>query len=115
MRIAVRVRPGARADRVGGRWQGPRGTALAVSVRARAVDGRANDAVVTVLAAAFDVRRADVTIRSGHRGRDKTVEVSGDQERLGARLAELLAAEPSTGSFRSLGLVPVEDDIERRR
>jgi uncharacterized protein len=93
MRIAVRVRPGARADRVGGRWQGPRGTALAVSVRARAVDGKANDAVVTVLAAAFGLNRADVSIMSGHRGRDKVVELSGHPELITARLAELLAAE----------------------
>jgi uncharacterized protein len=93
MRIAVRVRPGARADRVGGRWPGPQGPALAVSVRARAVEGQANDAVVAVLATAFGLRRADVSIMSGHRGRDKTVELSADPERLSARLVELLAAE----------------------
>jgi uncharacterized protein YggU (UPF0235/DUF167 family) len=94
MRIAVRVRPGGRVDRVGGRWQGPRGPALAVTVRARAVDGRANDAVVAVLAEAFGLRRADVSITSGLRARDKTVELSGDGERLAARLADLLVADP---------------------
>ncbi|GAA5168061.1 hypothetical protein GCM10023321_61620 [Pseudonocardia eucalypti] len=92
MKIAVRVRPGAKADRVGGRWDGPRGGALLVSVRARAVDGRANDAVVGSLAGAFELRRSDVAIVSGHRGRDKVVELDGDPEALRTRLELLLAS-----------------------
>ncbi|MGD9530962.1 DUF167 domain-containing protein [Pseudonocardia sp.] len=89
MKVTVRVRPGARADAVGGRWDGPRGTALLVSVRARAVEGKANAAVVDMLAAAFGVRRGDVAIASGHRGRDKIVELTGDDAALAARLVEL--------------------------
>jgi uncharacterized protein (TIGR00251 family) len=90
VRFAVRVRPGARADSIGGCWAGPRGRALLVAVRARAVDGRANDAVVSALASAFGLRRADVEIVTGHRSRDKTVELTGAGEPLRARLAELL-------------------------
>lgn len=89
MRTAVRVRPGARADEVGGRWDGPRGPALLVAVRARAVEGRANAAVVALLAAAFGVRRGDVEIVAGHHGRDKIVELDGDAPALAARLAAL--------------------------
>jgi uncharacterized protein len=48
VRIEVRVRPGARRDQVGGCWDGPHGPALLVVVRARAVDGRANEAVVAL-------------------------------------------------------------------
>lgn len=88
----MRVRPGARADAVGGRWDGPRGTALLVAVRARAVEGRANSAVTDLLAAAFGLRRADIVIVTGHRGRDKIVEMAGDDVALGARLAALLGA-----------------------
>jgi len=91
MRIGVRVRPGARADAVGGSWAGPRGRALLVAVRARAVDGRANEAVVQVLASAFALRPAAVTIAAGHRSRDKIVELAGDATALAARLADLLA------------------------
>jgi uncharacterized protein (TIGR00251 family) len=91
MRISVRVRPGARRDEVGGSWAAPRGPALVVAVRARAVEGAANAAVVAALAAAFGVRRGDVEIVTGARGRDKVVALRGDQAELAARLAELMA------------------------
>ena len=90
MRIGIRVRPGARADRVGGRWAGPRGPALLVAVRAPAMDGRANAAVVGALAAEFGLRAAQVAIVAGHRGRDKIVELYGDPGQLAVRLAQLL-------------------------
>lgn len=90
MRVAVRVRPGARVDSVGGTWAGPRGRALLVSVRARAVDGAANAAVVVALAEAFGLRRGDVEIVSGLRGRDKIVEVAGDDLVVTAAVERLL-------------------------
>jgi uncharacterized protein len=84
LRFAVRVRPGARRESVGGRWAED---ALVVAVAAPAVEGKANEAVRRALAAAFGVRRRDVEIVTGHRGRDKVVTVSGADP---ARLAELL-------------------------
>jgi uncharacterized protein YggU (UPF0235/DUF167 family) len=90
VKIAVRVRPGAKDDSVGGRWDGPRGPALLVSVRARAVEGAANAAVVAAVAAAFGLRRADVELASGARGRDKVLALSGDDRELAVRFAELL-------------------------
>ena len=86
----MRVRPGARADAVGGRRDGPRSPALLVAVRARAVDGQANAAVEAALAEAFEVRRADVGIVAGYRSRDKVVEIRGGEPALQARLAALL-------------------------
>jgi uncharacterized protein YggU (UPF0235/DUF167 family) len=91
MRISVRVRPGARTDAVGGSWAGRRGPALVVAVRARAVEGAANAAVVAVLAAALGLRRGDVEIVAGARGRDKVVALRGDRAELDARLAELMS------------------------
>jgi uncharacterized protein len=90
IRISVRVRPGARHDAVGGSWAGPRGPALVVAVRARAVEGAANAAVAAALAAAFGLRRSDVTLVTGARGRDKVVQLRGDQAELRARLERLL-------------------------
>ncbi|HTF49678.1 MAG TPA: DUF167 domain-containing protein [Pseudonocardia sp.] len=90
MRVQVRVRPGARRDEVGGCWDGPRGPALLVAVRARAVEGQANEAVVAALASAFALRRGEVAITAGHRGRDKIVELAGEGDTLRPRLAELL-------------------------
>jgi uncharacterized protein YggU (UPF0235/DUF167 family) len=87
VRVAVRVRPGARRDGVGGRWEGPRGPALVVAVRARAVEGRANAAVLAAVAAAFGLRSSDVTLVAGARSRDKVLDLDGD---VAARLATLL-------------------------
>lgn len=78
MRFAVRVRPGARREVVGG----SHGGALVVAVAAPAVEGKANDAVRTALATAFGVRKRDVVIVVGERGRNKVVELPDDPERL---------------------------------
>jgi uncharacterized protein (TIGR00251 family) len=90
VRLSVRVRPGARRDAVGGSWAGPRWPALVVAVRARAIEGAANTAVVAALAAAFGLRRGDVEIVTGARSRDKVVALRGDRAEMDARLAELM-------------------------
>ncbi len=90
MRVAIRVRPGTRTEAVGGRWEGPRGPALLVSVRARAVEGQANAAVIAAVAQAFDVPGSRVTLVAGERGRDKLVDVDVPDDVLAPRLAELL-------------------------
>jgi len=78
MRFAVRVKPGARREVVGG----SHGDALVVAVTAPAVEGKANAAVCKALAKAFGVRKQDVAIVAGERGRDKVVEVPDAPERL---------------------------------
>jgi uncharacterized protein len=89
--VAVRVRPGAGRDRVGGRYAGPHGPALIVAVGARAVDGKATEAVRRALAAALGVRAGDVTLRIGATSRDKvfTVAGAGGVDTLLHRLSEL--------------------------
>lgn len=82
VRFAVRVKPGAKREAVGGRF----GDALVVAVTAPAVEGKANEALRKALAAAFGIRQRDVVIVAGERGRDKVVEVPDAEE----RLAELL-------------------------
>lgn len=82
MRVAIRVKPGAKKEAVGGRH----GDALVVAVQAPPVEGKANEAVRKALAKAFGVRRQDVVIVAGEKGRDKVVELPDDQ----ARLEELL-------------------------
>ncbi len=73
-RLAVRVQPGARRDALLGRletgeWK------LAVS--APPEDGRANDAVVELLAGLLGVKRRQVTVARGASSRSKQVDVSG--------------------------------------
>jgi uncharacterized protein len=122
-RFAVRVKPGARREAVGGRWLGPAapggaerrsspqaggaqgreacsGSALLVSVTAAAVEGRANEAVRRALAKAFGVRRQDVRLLSGERSRDKLVELDPAPAGAAARLAALLEP-PNAGGGRT--------------
>jgi uncharacterized protein (TIGR00251 family) len=88
VRFAVRVKPGARREFVGGcHGDG----ALIVAVAAPAVEGKANEAVRSALAKAFGVRRQDVTIVAGERGRDKVIELSAPPSDVADRLATLLA------------------------
>lgn len=81
-RFALRVKPGAAKASVGGCHPGPHGPALIVAVTARAVDGKANEAVRTALAATFKLRRADIGIAVGTRGRDKIIVVDASPDRL---------------------------------
>lgn len=48
-----------------------------VSVRERAVEGAANEAVVRLVAAHFGVAPSRVTFRRGHTSKHKTLEVAG--------------------------------------
>ncbi|MDG4782793.1 DUF167 domain-containing protein [Micromonospora sp. WMMD961] len=69
--VAVRVKPGASRDRVGGRFDGPHGPALVIAVHDPAVDGRATEAARRALAAALGLRPAAVSLRAGAASRDK--------------------------------------------
>lgn len=89
VRVAVRVKPRSRLDRVGGRWG--EGNVLLVAVRAPASNGKANAAVVDVLATAFGVAQLHVAVVSGHRSRSKLVEISGHHGVIQAKLQELLS------------------------
>ncbi len=90
--LEVRVRPNSSRNKVGGSvGQPPR---LVVAVQAPAVDGKANQAVIKELAAAFNLRARDFTIVFGELGRDKRLIVDGlsseNEKTLQARLEELM-------------------------
>ncbi len=90
-RIALRVKPGARRARVGGRYAGPRGDALVVAVTERAVDGRATAAALAAVAAAFGVPKSAIVLVSGATNRDKMVDIGAPNADI--RLDELLSAD----------------------
>ena len=73
VRVTVRVRPGSARPGVGGEHDG----ALVVRVSAPAVDGRATEAALSAIAAAFGVRRRAVTLVTGAASRTKIVDVAG--------------------------------------
>jgi uncharacterized protein len=72
-RLRLRVSPGAKRAAVVGRY----GDAWKVRVAAPAEAGRANAAVVRLIAAAVAVSPDSVRLVSGHGGRDKIVELAG--------------------------------------
>jgi uncharacterized protein len=71
VRITIWVRPGSSRPGVGGGHDG----ALVVRVSARAVDGQATAAALATVAAAFGVRRREVTLVAGGSSRMKIVDV----------------------------------------
>lgn len=85
MRFAIRVKPSAKRDAVGGQWNG----ALVVAVKAPAVEGKANEAVRKALAEALGVRARDLVVVRGERGRDKVVELTDPPPGAGALLEKL--------------------------
>jgi hypothetical protein len=72
-RVRLRVSPGAKSAQVVGRH----GEAWKVRVAAPPEGGRANDAVVRLLAETLSLPRDAVTLVSGHGARDKIVQLAG--------------------------------------
>ena len=75
-RLKVHTIPGARSDEVVG-WHGD---ALRVRVRARPEKGRANQALLELLARHLGVAPAALAIAHGARSRDKMLQVDGLSE-----------------------------------
>jgi uncharacterized protein YggU (UPF0235/DUF167 family) len=89
-RLRLRVSPGARSAEVVGRH----GEAWKVRVAAAPEGGRANDAVVRLLADKLSLPREAVTLVSGHGARDKIVQLTGlDSTQVEQRLATAAGKE----------------------
>lgn len=72
-RLRLRVSPGAQRSEIVGRH----GDAWKVRVAAVPESGKANRAVIELLAATLQIPHGRVEIRGGHASRDKTVVVHG--------------------------------------
>jgi uncharacterized protein YggU (UPF0235/DUF167 family) len=71
MDISVRVKPGSRK----GPLVEPGDDGLTVYLQQRAVDGKANAALIEILAGHFGVSKSRVDILRGHTGRIKVVRI----------------------------------------
>jgi hypothetical protein len=80
IRLRLRVSPGSGRAAIVGRY----GDGWKVRVTEPPEHGRANDAVLRLLADALSVPRDTLTLVSGHGGRDKIIELAG----LGPALVE---------------------------
>ena len=89
-RLRLPVSPGARRAEVVGRH----GEAWKVRVAAPAEAGRANEAVVRLLADTLSLPRDAVTLVSGHGARDKIVQLAGlDSTQVERRLSTAAGKE----------------------
>jgi uncharacterized protein YggU (UPF0235/DUF167 family) len=68
------------------------GQSLKISVTAAPADGKANDAVIDLLAEEWGVAKSAISVVSGATGRRKLVEIRGAPQELLARLQGWLAA-----------------------
>ncbi|WP_210529398.1 DUF167 family protein [Rubellimicrobium arenae] len=87
LRLRVRVTPNASADRIDGPETLADGTCV-LRLRTRAVpeNGRANAAVIVLLARHLGVPKSAITLVAGDTARLKTLHVDGDPADLAARL-----------------------------
>lgn len=90
-RLAVKLTPGASADRLDG-WDVDAGgrPVLKVRVRARPVEGEANEALVKFLARALGVAKSAVSVQRGGQSRSKILEIVGlSEDEVKSRLTDL--------------------------
>jgi uncharacterized protein YggU (UPF0235/DUF167 family) len=69
--LRIKAKPGAREDRI----LGVRNGDLLVSVRAAPEGGKANEAIIKVLADALDLRKSDIILKAGAGSSHKTFEL----------------------------------------
>lgn len=73
VQISIRAQPGARREGVCGVHAGR----LKVAIAAPPDKGKANEAIIRVMASALGLKRSQLAITSGQTSRDKTLQVEG--------------------------------------
>ena len=92
LRLSIRLQPGASANRIDGFETLADGQAvLRARVTAPPEKGKANQALVKLLAKVLRLPKGDVTIVAGTTDRRKTVAIEGDPAALKAKLRALLS------------------------
>lgn len=89
--LKLRISAGARRNALMG-W---RGDALKISITAAPEKGKANKAVIKLLAAQLDIPAASISIKRGQTSPDKTIEILGlSPTEAQQRLQKLIGAPP---------------------
>jgi uncharacterized protein (TIGR00251 family) len=71
--FSVHIHPRAKKNAITGELDG----ALKISLTARPIEGRANEACIVFLAEILNLPRSSITIASGQSSRNKVIRVSG--------------------------------------
>jgi uncharacterized protein len=94
LRVAIRLLPRAKVDGLLAVADTPAGRVLKASVTAPPEAGRANEALLRLLARTWHLPRRDLAIIAGSRNRDKAVQVSGDPQQLIDKITSQIAGLP---------------------
>jgi uncharacterized protein len=91
VRVRLKVTPKAKRNQIGGLLDEPDGgKALKVSVTTAPEDGKANDAVIALLAREWGVAKSAISVVMGATDRRKLVEIRGSPEDLLTKLQSWL-------------------------
>jgi hypothetical protein len=83
--LRIHVIPNAKIDSI----VGEHGSAVKIKLRAAAVEGKANAALIRFLAEQMELPRHGIVLQRGHKSRDKLIRVDGlSQEDVRRRLLE---------------------------
>ena len=95
LRVAIRLSPRARSDRLLGIVTNAEGErTIKASVTAPAYDGQANEALLQLLARTWRLPRRDLSIVVGAVSRNKIVHIAGDPNELIVKLSREIASLP---------------------
>ena len=90
MLLSLRVTPKSASDALSGLHEGAGGkVSLAVKVRAQPEQGKANKAVIQLLATSIGMPKSRLSVVSGAAERNKTVLIAGDAADISERLAAI--------------------------
>lgn len=92
LRLRVKVTPKAARDGIGGIWGEADTAALKIAVTAPAEGGKANAAVIKLLAKAWGLAKSDISVLAGATDRRKTLLIAGDAGRLMTQLRRWAAS-----------------------
>jgi uncharacterized protein len=91
LRVAIRLSPRAKIDRLLAVATAEGGRVLKASVTAPAEGGRANEALLQLLARAWRLPRRDLSITAGSTSRNKAIHIDGDPRLLLDKIAPEIA------------------------
>lgn len=95
LRVAVRLTPKASRDRIDGIVaEADGGAVLKVTVTAVPEDGKANAALIKLLAKTWKLPKTAITITAGATDRRKTLHIAGDGQVLKQRLEQWTEERP---------------------
>jgi uncharacterized protein (TIGR00251 family) len=95
VRVAIRVSPRSKADRlVGIARDADGGRVLKATLAAPAEGGRANRALLQLLARSWQLAPRDLSIDRGARSRNKVVHIAGDARQLHAKITPEIVRLP---------------------